>query len=286
LGKISTSVVKTSFSKNNIASYKLSILCGVDSLYYCVSTHTGEVLILKQYDLYTTIPLDNEAVFANNFNEIWESDSIISAPFPEIHIAFVRPHYTIIPNKLYQPTNKASYLSPLKTKASTPELYQVNDLDFLDAKLIFSLPQAAIEFFESKYPKGIRYYNSFTSLINSFEREMKLLQGKHVWINVHPSILQIALFDGQSLIFSNQFPFESEKDFLYYTLLIYGQFKLDPETIPLHISGQLVKESAIYKKLYRYIRFTSFVPISSTFQLNNLLEKPDYFFFDLLNIGV
>ena len=101
-----------------------------------------------------------------------------------------------------------------------------------------------------------------------------------------PNILQIALFDGQALIFSNQFPFKSEKDFLYYTLLIYGQFKLDPETIPLHISGQLVKESAIYKKLYHYIRYTSFVPISSAYQLNSLLDKPDYFFFDLLNIGV
>jgi len=286
LGKISTSVVKTSFSNNNISSYKLSILCGVDSLYYCVSNTTGEVLILKQYDLYSPIPIDNEAVFANKFKEIWASDTILSAPFPEVHIAFVRPHYTIIPNKLYQPANKASYLSPLKTKASIPELYQVNDIGFLNAKLIFSLPQAAIEFFESKYLKGVLYYNSFTSLINGFEREMKLLQGKHVWINVHPNILQIALFDGQELIFSNQFTFESEKDFLYYTLLIYEQFKLSPETVPLHISGQLVKESAIYKKLYRYIRFTSFVPISSAFQLNNLLDKPDYFFFDILNIGV
>lgn len=285
MGKISTSVVKTSFSKNNIASYKLSILCGVDSLYYCVSNDTSEVLILKQYDLYSSVPIDNEALFANSFKEIWESDTILSSPFPEVHIAFVRPHYTIIPNKLYQPANKASYLSPLKTKAFIPELYQVNDVDFLDAKLIFSLPQAAIEFFESKYTKGVRYYNSFTPLINSFEREMKLLQGKHVWVNVHPNILQIALFDGQELVFSNQFPFGSEKDFLYYVLLIYGQFKLNPETIPLHISGQLVKESAIYKKLYRYIRFTSFVTISSAFQLNNLIDKPDYFFFDLLNVG-
>lgn len=285
MGKISTSVVKTSFSKNNIASYKLSILCGVDSLYYCVSNNTTEVLILKQYDLYSNSSLNNEAVFTNNFKEIWESDPILSSPYPEVHIAFVRPHYTVIPNKLYQPANKASYLSPLKGKAAIPELYQVNDLNFLDAKLIFSIPQAAIEFFESKYAQGIHYYNSLTTLINSFAREMKLLKGKHVWINIHPNILQIALFDGQTLVFSNQFPFGSEKDFIYYALLVYGQFKLDPETIPLHISGQLVKESAIYKKLYRYIRFISFVPISSSFQLNNLPEKPDYFFFDLLNVG-
>ena len=254
-------------------------------MYYCVSNSTGEVLVLKQFDLYTAASLDNELVFASKFKEIWESDSILSSPFPNVHIAFVRPHYTIIPNKLYQSANKASYLSPLKNKAAIPELYQVNDLSILDAKLIFSIPQAAIEFFESKYTQGIQYYNSFTTLISGFGKEMKVLQGKHLWINVHPNTLQIALFDGQELIFSNQFPFGSEKDFLYYTLLIYSQFKLDPEKIPLHISGQLVKESAIYKKLYRYIRFISFVPISKSYQLNNLPEKPDHFFFDLLNVA-
>ena len=241
-------------------------------------------MILKEFDLFSTPSSNNEGLFINGLREIWVTDSILSSLFPEVHIAFIRPHYTIIPNKLYQSADKAAYLFPLKSKSSTPELYQVNDLNMLDAKLVFSAPQAIIEFFESKYTQEVHYYNSFTTLINGFGREMKLLQGKHVWLNVQPKTLQITLFDREALIFSNQFPFGNEKDFLYYVLLIYGQFKLDPETIPLHISGQLVKESAIYKKLYRYIRSISFVPISKSYQLNNLPEKPDYFFFDLLNI--
>ena len=241
-------------------------------------------MILKEFDLFSTPSSNNEGLFINGLKEIWVTDSILSSLFPEVHIAFIRPHYTIIPNKLYQSADKAAYLFPLKSKSSTPELYQVNDLNMLDAKLVFSAPQAIIEFFESKYTQEVHYYNSFTTLINGFGREMKLLQGKHVWLNVQPKTLQITLFDREALIFSNQFPFGNEKDFLYYVLLIYGQFKLDPETIPLHISGQLVKESAIYKKLYRYIRSISFVPISKSYQLNNLPEKPDYFFFDLLNI--
>ncbi len=241
-------------------------------------------MILKEFDFYSTPSSTNESLYINSLKELWVSDSILSALYPEVHIAFIRPHYTIVPNKLYQSVDKAAYLFPLKSKSTTPELYQVNDLNMLDAKLIFSVPQAIIAFFESKYTQGVQYYNSFTTLINGFAREMKLLQGKHVWLNVQPTTLQIILFDGEALIFSNQFPFGNEKDFLYYVLLIYGQFKLDPETIPLHISGQLVKESAIYKKLYRYIRSISFVPISKSYQLNNLPEKPDYFFFDLLSI--
>lgn len=285
MGKISTSLVKTSFSKNNTNTYKLSILCGVDSLSYCISNSTKEVLVLKKFDLYKNLTLDNEAIIAASFEEIWKEDPLLSFAYMEIHIAFVRPHYTLIPNKLYQAKNKAAYLSPLKANADNPELYQVNDIEGMAAKLIFSLPQAAVSFFESKFPQGVKYYNSFTPLINGIEKEMERLAGKHVWINIHPNVIQIIFFDGKELIFSNQFPFETEKDFLYYIMLVYSQFKLNPEEIPLHISGQLVKESAVFKSLYRYIRNVSFLSISDTYQLNtHLTEHPSYFYFDLLAI--
>jgi len=285
LGKISTSVVKTSFSTNNIHQYKLSILCGIDSLCYCVYGQNEEVLLLKKFDLATPLVLNNEAIFASTFKEIWDKDSLLSLPYPAIHIAFVRPHYTIIPNKLYQAANKASYLTPIKATAAIPELYQVNDLPTINAKLIFSLPQAAIEFFESKYATGTKYYNSFTPLINGIAKKMVTLSGKHIWINVHANLLQIILFDGQALIFSNQFPFETEKDFIYYALLVYSQFKLNPEETPIHISGQLIKDSAIYNNLYRYIRNISFTKIDAAYQLNTqLTTDASYFFFDLLSI--
>ncbi len=252
---------------------------------YCISSPSNEVLVLKKFDLYKNLTLDNEAVIAASFEEIWEEDALLSLAFTNIHISFVRPHYTLIPSKLYQSANKASYLKPLKSDSNNSELYQANDLTGIAAKLIFSLPQAAVTFFESKYPQGVQYYNSFAPLINSIEKEMGGLVGKHVWLNIHPNVLQIVFFDGKELIFSNQFPFETEKDFLYYVMLVYSQFKLNPEETPLHISGQLVRESAIFKNLYRYIRNISFMNISDNYQLNtHLTEHPSYFYFDLLAI--
>lgn len=286
MGKVSTSVIKTSFSKNNIHQYKLSILCGVDSLSYCIYSQTEEVLVLKKIELVAPPALNNEAIFSTTFTEIWNRDAILSYAFPIIDIAFVRPNYTIIPNKLYQAANKASYLTPLKTNSAIPELYQANNLPAIDAKLVFSLPQSAIEFFESKYTTNIKYYNSFTPLINGIAKEMQTLSGKHIWLNIYVNVLQIILFDGQVLIFSNQFSFDTEKDFIYYTLLIYNQFKLDPEVTPIHISGQLVKKSVIYNNLYRYIRNIYFSEIKDSYQLNTeLTSHPNYFFFDLLSIG-
>lgn len=284
MGKISTSIVKSSFSKQNIAEYKLSILCGVDSLYYCISTKTQEVLVLKKFDLFNSSSINEIFVNSSVHEEIWDADSILSLYFPEIHIAFIHPHFTIIPNRLFREADKATYLSPLKKTADIFEICFDNDLPSINAKLIFDLPKSAVDFFRSKYGNRAIYYNAFTALINGYSKEMEQYSGKHVWLNVHPNLVQIILFDGNELIFSNQFPFQSDKDFLYYVLLVYNQFKLDPNNIPLHASGQLVKESAIYKSLYRYIRNISFLTISDTHQLNSeLSENPTYFFFDLLS---
>lgn len=285
MGKISTSIVKSSFSKQNIAQYKLSILCGIDSLYYCISTKTKEVLVLKQFDLFTSASLNDIFVNSAVHDEIWDADSILSLYFSEVHVAFIHPHFTIIPNRLYKPSEKSVYLFPLKQQSTVPEICFDNDLGNMDAKLVFDLPKSAIDFFQSKYNNRAVYYNSFTPLINGYSKEMEKLKGKQVWINVHPKIVQIVLFDGSEMIFSNQFTFQSEKDFLYYVLLVYSQFKLDADAVPLHISGQLVKESAIFKSLYRYIRNISFIKISNTFQLNSdLSENPTYFFFDVLSL--
>ncbi|MEM6321129.1 MAG: DUF3822 family protein [Bacteroidota bacterium] len=285
MGKISTSVVKTSFSIDKIANYKLSILCGIDSLSYCIRDQSNTVLILKQFDLFTDISGENEARFLDKLGEVWTKESMLALPFPDVHIAFVHPHFTLVPNKLYQSDKKAVYLDAVRDKPSIPYSFYSNSLPSIAATLVFNVPQFAIDFFESKY-KHPHYYNSVNSLVNKIAHKRKNQTDKQVWLNIYPSRLQIALFEGPILLFANQFEFQSENDFLYYVLLVYNQFKLAVEKTPLLISGQLVKQSAIYKKLYRYIRNLSFVSVSDTYQLTtHLTEKPPYFFFDLLSVG-
>jgi hypothetical protein len=255
-------------------------------LSYCVKDQNQEVLALKKFDLYTSLTLDQQRLFSSTYQEIWANDELLSLPFAHINLAFIHPFYTIVPNKLYQAANKESYLSPLKQKPAGEEVFFTNDLAKLHAKLIFSLPKTATDFFEGQYGNKAIYHNNFSALIKGITALMDQGKEKKVWVNVHPNILQILFFDGKELIFSNQFPFQSEKDFLYYVLLVYSQFKLEPEKTPLYISGQLVKESSIYKNLYRYIRELSFLKIPKTYKLNKQLsDSPLHFFFDLLSLS-
>lgn len=243
------------------------------------------MLVLKKFELYTSSPFDNASLFHTHVEKIWTDEPNLSLSFPTVKIAFAYPHYTIIPDKLYRESSKANYLTPLKKQAAFDELYFTNELSSIGAKLVFSLPEMAVNFFQKVYDSPINYLNIFSCLIKGYQKRMSKLHGKQVWINVHPRNIQVLLFEQEELIFSNQFDFQSEKDFIYYVLLIYDQFKLHPENVPLHISGQLVKESAIYKNLDNYIRNIRFVELDPSHRLSSqIIDSPFYFFFDLLEI--
>jgi len=285
LGKVSTSIVKSSFSKKNCANYKLSILYGIDSLSYCILDAENEILVLKKYHFFSSNIHDQPPPNINFLKEVWDQDDLLNLNFSQIKISLIHPHYTIIPSRLYKISHKNAYLDPLKNGSETITVSKVNNLSAIDAKLIFSVPKLILEFFETTYGEKVQFINNFTALINGIARQMDHFSDQHIWLNVHPGIVQILLFDNKTLIFSNQFSFKSDKDFLYFVMLVYKEFKLNPKTIPLHISGQLVKESAIYKNLDRYIENINFTDIPENFLLSkDLTESPFYFFFDLLSV--
>jgi hypothetical protein len=66
---------------------------------------------------------------------------------------------------------------------------------------------------------------------------------------------------------------------------VYEQFKLNPESIPLSISGNMTEDSDIFKYIYRYIRLVSFISAPSYFRLGQeFTGVPQHFYFDLFSI--
>ena len=97
--------------------------------------------------------------------------------------------------------------------------------------------------------------------------------------------MQIALLEGKNLIFSNSYSYQTSQDFIYHVLLVYNQFNLEPNDIPIHVSGQVIKDSEIFRMLYRYIRRTEIIAAPPTFVFGKKYEKiPDHFYFDLYSL--
>ena len=94
----------------------------------------------------------------------------------------------------------------------------------------------------------------------------------------------ILLKDG-NLMFINTFQFQSSKDFIYYVLLLFDQFDLKQEEVNLMLSGQLIKDSEIYRLLFRYIKKVNFIQHPSFISFGPKMKtKPSYYYFDIFSL--
>lgn len=250
----------------------------MDSLSYYVSD-AKELLVLKKIDFDTS---NKHTSLARHLNKTWLEESTLSLPYSTVQVAFAGPHYTLIPNRLYSDSDKAQYLLPLKTSATTAENIFSDVVPSVDSQLIYSLPTDVVAFFNTTYDGKAQLHHSFSSLIEIFSK--KAGTGKEVFLNIRNHTVDAFFFDNKELIFSNQFSFQSDKDFLYYILLLFDKFQLNQMEVPVNISGTLSTDSTVYSQLYKYIQYLYFIDLPTAFSQDTDLKKhPAHLFFDILH---
>ena len=67
--------------------------------------------------------------------------------------------------------------------------------------------------------------------------------------------MELTYFLKNKLMFYNRFNFTTKEDVIYYLLFAIDQLKLNPEEIPVVITGNISEDN--YKIIYKYIRNVS-----------------------------
>ena len=80
-----------------------------------------------------------------------------------------------------------------------------------------------------------------------------------VFANFTSKQLDLLVYKDGKLYLANSFEYHTPEDIVYYTLFIYEQLNLDPETIPIYLSGSIDKTNPTYLALYTYIRHVDFI---------------------------
>ncbi len=252
----------------------------MDSLCYYVSD-AKELLVLRKIDFDTS---NKHTSLARHLDNTWLEEPTLSLPYKTVQVAFAGPHYTIIPNRLYSEPDKAQYLLPLKTPAIVSESIFVDAVPSVDSQLIYSFPTDVVTFFKTTYDGKAQLHHSFSSLIDIYSK--KAGTGKEVFINIRNYTVDAFFFDNKELIFSNQFSFQSDKDFVYYIMLLFDKFQLNQMEVPVTISGTLSADSKIYSQLYKYIQYLYFIDLPTAFSQDaDLKQHPAHLFFDVLHTG-
>jgi hypothetical protein len=279
MGRINQEIVEFAFSAKATQTYELSLLVGVDSVYYLVNDAQLNVLALKSFHF--DHRRDKSATL--NLKAVFIEDEMLKLPYRTTKIVFTTPHFTLIPSKFYDDKSRLAYFENL-TSVSGSEQFEFDIIKSIESHNLYLVESSLVTAMKSTFPQA-QYHHYLTPLIQGYQKIATRRDGHQVFANIRDGQVQVLFFDGKDLIFANSFPFRTPQDLVYFILNIYEQFKLSPEVTPLSISGSLTEDSDIFKYIYRYIRYITFVGTPPYFRFGQQFTGiPQHFYFDLFSV--
>lgn len=274
--KLNFELVEDQFAKQISPQNELSILLGSDSLSYVITNPQRQILLLRDYQLTTNT---GQVDYANAI----EQDEYLRAAYRNVRVAAVSPLFTLVPERLYNPEEKRTYLQEIANLSYDKDI-RTDELRAAQARVVYALPQNASSLMQKQWMSG-QLFHAVTAFVTGLLRLVKTPTTPVLYLQVYAGWLVAALVEGKNLLFVNTFNYQNAKDFLYFVLLIFDQYKLTPEETPVSITGQLIEQSEIYPLLRRYIRTVQFIPPPDFLQFGaKWQQQPTYFHFNLFSL--
>lgn len=277
MGKLKLEITDSSFNQKMSIEYELLVHLTPLQITYLIHDSRMNVLIMKSFDF------DTQNNMSARIREVYIEDKNLSLTYKRIRVAADSKVYTLIPEALYKPEDEIACLSQVTVLKEDQYIFSnlvlktgIRNIAALDKSIASSL---------SSFFGGHWLYHSLTPLISGYRYIAQNKSGKQLFVNLHPTVAQIVLFDGKDLIFTNQFDFQTAQDLLYYLMLVFDQFNLDQEEVPVLISGFLLIDSEIYQAMYKYIRHIDFVHTPAHLHFPEPFRSLDHhFYFDLYSL--
>ena len=274
---VDISIQEEQFSIKNTNNYDLFIITGMDRFSFLVGDSKSNLLALKSYVLDT----NNELTAA--IKDVCLEEELLKLPYRSVKIGLINGEHTFIPDRLFNAEDPKAYLASTVSDKGNKNIH-IDRLSALDSRQIYQIDQD-LEFCLQQYFPTARLFHILTPLVLGLKQIASHQNGRKVYVYVRDKKAHIFLFEDRNFLFANSFSFKTDKDFIYYTMLVYDQFKLDASEVPLYYSGFILENSQLYHQLYRYIRFLNPVPRPVFFkygQQGNTLTE--HFFFDLYSM--
>lgn len=251
----------------------LFVLIGANRLSYFITSPNKQVLAQHSQSLDSTALAD-----------VFQKNKDLSQSFQIVKVGFVTPYSTLVPNLIYKEDAATSYL---ENSFRIPQQHYLltDNVHSLQCQNVYLAPISVYNFFQKQFDAP-NFFHCSTSLLVAWQEQAVEFQEPTVFINVVGNSFQIAAFKRERLLISNTYEFKSEKDFIYYTLLIFKQLELNVETSKLYLSGEVMKASEIYKLLYRYIRDIRFLKQTNDYNFNTKQDnESEHLNFDLYSFS-
>ena len=268
------SVIDSGFDINITSSYFLSIQLQLDGFSFCVLDPVS-----NEY-----IQFENRTLkFNENIFEVLESElagnDLLVYPYQKVFVLYNTQNYSLIPQAIYQPNTDGKFLNFCFSESNLETKHEdtfCNKVKMADSMCVFKVPTKLTEVL-SKYYKNIKYFCQATPFIETALLSTSTLSSPnhHVHINVQPLsfYFDIIVISDNNLKMHNTFKYHDQKEFLYFTLFVFEQLKLDTRRTKVFLSGNIEKSSETYSTLKTYIKQVEITDETNHFKFSNIFKS-------------
>ncbi len=239
------SFVSPDFDENNTRNYRLSIGLSLDGFSFLVQEDDEKILMLNTVRFNPEAETEEVAVALGKFLD--EYTWIKQLMKRKVALADTG-RFTLIPFSLYEDAKRKLYLN-LNHPVNDDDVIKTDMLNEHHSYLVYAVNKKLYEAVNMTVP-GLYWFHYASKLVNCTGRNTQPC----VYADVRDQRFYVLAFSGSRLKFCNEFRFRGKEDFAYFVLLTYKQLKLNPDIVPLRISGLMDKNSDIDRLLHRYVR--------------------------------
>lgn len=279
MGKLIVDIIEDNFSRKFSAAKELSVLLGMDSFTYMICDADKNVHILKSFALTAKGSI---SLLIKELEDILSTEKSLQPAFNSIALGIDNSYSALIPIPFYTEKQRNNYLEQLMPMDKAMSIF-TNDLPQQKVKNVFAVHNALITFFEEHLP-GFHILHFSTLFINALEQHAATAANAQLYVYIRQKSIRIVVFNKEKLLYANAFDYTTEKDVLYYVMLVLDQQNLDNNLTPVFILGQLLEASETYRLLHRYIQNIAFFEGKTNCSPGEKLSKRQpWFHFDMLS---
>jgi len=235
--------------------YELRVLASADGLALLAVTKGVETGALKRWN-FSRKAQGHPHDILKDLQVVANQEELFAYPFGKVRWSWFNAQMTLVPRRFFNANSLDQYFK-LLLHADT-YIYGYKEWPEADCVAVHALPPQWPVLCTRYFPQAEQGHFGLDLL--RYWRDQAQRNAYDVFLHVHHTQGQIAVFDRQNLLFYNAFSFAHANDMLYFVLLAYEQFKLNPAETPLTLSGHLLEGSEGWKQFYRYIRHLTFAP--------------------------
>lgn len=253
------------------SEFRLLIEVNEQFFHYIIVYKNNTVVALKYYQ-------SGGKATAEWLEEIYASDELLRRNWLSIDVIYAVPENQLVTADLID-DNSAHELLEITGGDLKKGILLTSKQDHTEIYTLFQVPSPMHRFFQNNFAAArfLHYYDVW----------MQDEKQDGIKAAFYPNELFIRVIKNDQLQLIQNYAYQTPEDAAYYLLTLYAQYDLSPEGTPLHISGMIVHESAIYSELIKYFRTIETATTPSSLLLAPGFEDyPAHFFLPILKLAV